>query len=154
MAFGEEPMPRASRQTAATLLDWLDKHTNIVIKPIKSKNHRDIVLKAIYDTALKDYGVEPEMILSPSRNKQHCYLRSLCYYTYQVLTGAIQEEVVQAFGNTRNRSSYVNMKRQIINLSETYPHYSELTTEFVSHVQERIKQEKERRRKGAAQTTA
>ena len=84
---------------------------------------RDSLLNAIEDTIREDLGFSPECIYSRSRKQQTVFLRSCAWSIYQEISGSTQQQTAAAFGQSHNRSTYVNMKRSALALKDAYPEY-------------------------------
>lgn len=136
--YGANTLDREEKILVRSLLVWLDNNTIVMLKPKKSASLRNTIKKAILETVEQDYKINLDEFSSQSRKHSLVFIRSLAYYTFQSMTGATQTEVMEAFGNKRQRSTYINMRDKIINLSETYPEYQQRFIEFQEKVQKKL----------------
>lgn len=81
------------------------------------------LLDAIKQTIEKDLGLIADSIYSKSRKQQTVFLRSCAWIIYHEISGATQVQTAEAFGCSRSRCTYVNMRRSAMSLMDAYPEY-------------------------------
>lgn len=137
-AFGERKFTRHTRKILDTLLDSMDGAVIVIPEACNRKGFREQVREAIYETALADYGVSREEILSSSRKHNTYVVRSFAHYFYQLLTGATEEETVSAFENARDRATFNYMKSSILAEREIYPDFQIKLDRFYDNTVKRL----------------
>lgn len=90
------------------------------------------VMKAIHETIRIDFNYEPSAILGKKTTREHekVFLRSCAWCVYNELTHSSQQETACAFGNVRQRVTFMNMKRVVSDLTETSRKHKEIYQKF------------------------
>ena len=107
-------------------------------EPAEVQSFRAKVIDAIHGTIRDEFGLDPSIIYANSRKHDTVMLRVFSWEIYQMLTGDSQKQTMVAFKSLRSRSTFANMKKNIISSLDYSPSYKQDFQRFLFGVQMRL----------------